>query len=171
MQSAHSPHLPFHSAKLSLRGVSLLIFLSRASTQSLAVLSSNAKQRTCFVRVPALGPSVGSGATTDRDAVGAYDADVADGVDDVRSWTSLLELILADVCVGAAFEITGRGGAFGAGPTVHAWRTCNLTGCQSICCDSFFVLILTDFGIGASRKVTRSCSANRAGATVETGRA
>lgn len=152
--------------------VSLLVILSRAPTQSLIVLSDNAKLRTYSIRVPALGSSAGSGATTDRHAVGAYDTDVADRVNDVRSCTSLLVLVvLTDVSVSAAGKITGRRGTFGAGPTVHAWRTCELAVFQSISCASLLVLvILTDLSVGTTRKVACRRGADRAGTAVETRR-
>ena len=161
-----------HPANSSTWRVSLLVILSRAPTQSLALVSLDAKLRTKFIRVPSLGSSAGSGATTDRDTVCAYDTDVADWVDDVCTGASLLVLVvLTDVSVGASRKVTCRRGTFGAGPTVHTWRTCELTVFQSPCCASLLVLIiLAYFGVGASGKVTRRRGADRAGAAVETRR-
>ena len=162
----------FHPPKSSLRRILLLVILSCAPTQSLTLVSLDAKLRTEFIRIPALRSSAGSSTTTNRDAVGAHDTYIADGVDDVRICASLLILVvLTDVSVSAAGEITGRRGAFGARAAVHTWRTCELTVCQSTCCASLLILvILAYFGIGASRKVARRRGADRAGAAVETRR-
>ena len=119
---------PLLIPKSSLRTIPLLILLSRASTQSLSVVSFNTKQRTSCIRVPPPRSSIGSSAPTDRDAIGAYDADVADGVRDVRIWTSLLGLgVLADGGVGAARKVARACSADGAGPAVEAGGTVDLT--------------------------------------------
>ena len=104
------------------------VILSRASAQS-PLISINAKQRTCFFRVPPLGCSLVSSATADSGAVGAYDADIADGVGDVRLRTSLLVLTLTDLSFETALEITGVNSAYGTVPTGHSWRTCGLAVC------------------------------------------
>ena len=125
-----------HSPKSSFWRIPIFILLRLTPTQRLPLISNDTKQRTYFLLVPALRRSASSsgGAPTNRNAISAYDADIADRVGGIRLWASFLVLvILADVGVGAAGEVTGRGGAFGAGPTVRAGRTCKLAAGQSIC--------------------------------------
>ena len=108
----------------------LLIILSRATAQSLAFLGRDAKERTYFLRIPShfsIFPSTRSGATTDGNAVIAYDAYVADRVSDIGLCISFpLLFVLAEVQMGTTLKIAGRRRAHRTGATVTCW-TCDLT--------------------------------------------